>query len=560
MNFSDISIRAKLIITFCLVLAANILTGGVILYSSLSIEKNIGWTVHTYEVLQQVDLMIGAMVDQETGLRGFLITGKDSSLEPLKSGETAFTDTWSKLKALTSDNPTQQARLDAIRAQADEWQRVVSRTAIRLMHTPGSEDAAREIEHSGKGKMYFDKIRGLVAELNNAEASLLGVRSAAMASAQSMILYSVFVSIAVICLLAVGAAFALNKLIAVPIRETVGIMERLRGGDYAVKISGTERKDEVGLMSAALLSFRDGLAEAEKARREQDVREEAERQTLVRREQISRHFVTQMQNLATSFSKSSGEVADAAKNLSATAEETSRQAQAVASASEEAAANVQTVAASSEEMAASVRDINGQVSHSAEVAETAFKEAEASNTRIAALGAAAAAIGEVINLIKGIADQTNLLALNATIEAARAGEAGKGFAVVAAEVKQLAHLTAQATDEIGTKVAEIRVAAAGTVESMTEIVRVIGNIKEIASTIAGAVEQQGAATSEIAHNCHQAATGTQQVTDNISGVGHAAEMTGSASVQLMSLSGGLSNQAADLRKVVEMFVSDLAAA
>lgn len=78
--------------------------------------------------------------------------------------------------------------------------------------------------------------------------------------------------------------------------------------------------------------------------------------------------------------------------------------------------------------------------------------------------------------------------------------------------------------------------------------------------IAGAVEEQGAATDEIARNCQQAATGTQQVTHNISGVGRAAEMTGTASSQLMALSTGLTDQAEDLRKVVEAFVRDLEAA
>ncbi|MDQ0390355.1 methyl-accepting chemotaxis protein [Labrys monachus] len=356
------------------------------------------------------------------------------------------------------------------------------------------------------------------------------------------------------------AVFLTNTGIVRPIQAAMGVMASLGRGELNVEVTGAERRDEVGHIAKSIEVLRGQLQVAEKARQEQAAREGAERQQLARREKLAGDFVARMQALAAGFAQSSGEVADSAKGLSATAEETSRQAQAVAAAAEEAATNVQTVAASSEEMATSVREINGQVGHSARVADTAFNEAEASNGRIAALATAASTIGDVINLIKGIADQTNLLALNATIEAARAGEAGKGFAVVAAEVKQLADQTAKATGEIGTKVGEIQAATDGTVKSMTEIVRVIGEMKEVASAIAGAVEQQGAATAEIARNCQQAATGTHQVTQNISGVGQAAEMTGAASTQLMTLSTGLSSQAADLRKVVETFVKDFAAA
>ncbi|MDR3374042.1 MAG: methyl-accepting chemotaxis protein [Ancalomicrobiaceae bacterium] len=383
-------------------------------------------------------------------------------------------------------------------------------------------------------------------------------------TAQQQVTFTVTLTLAMIgigTLAVIGLAVVLVRggLVA-PIRMIMAAMEAMGRGELGTAVHGTERHDEVGAIAKTLEVLRGQLGVAERARAEQAKADAAVRDMTTKRARLADAFVGRMQSLAAGFAHSSSDVADAAKNLSATAEETSRQAQAVAEAAEEAATNVQTVAASSEELAASVHEINGQVSHSANVADTAFTEAESSNSRIATLATSAAAIGDVVNLIKGIADQTNLLALNATIEAARAGEAGRGFAVVASEVKQLAAQTSSATGEIASKVSEIQQATHATVQSMIEIVRTISSVKEIAASIAGAVEEQGAATNEIAHNCQRAAQGTAQVTSNISGVGHAAETTGAASTQLMTLAGGLEVQAADLQKAVESFVADLKAA
>ncbi|BBE74821.1 methyl-accepting chemotaxis protein [Oharaeibacter diazotrophicus] len=363
----------------------------------------------------------------------------------------------------------------------------------------------------------------------------------------------------VIAILAV-AMLLLRATVTRPLAGIIATMGTMQRGDYAVTVPGLGRKDEVGAIAGSLEAFRQSLAAAEEARVAQEAAKAAEEALVRRRAELAERFVGRMEKLADGFAKSSTEVADAARNLSATAEETSRQAQAVAGAAEEASTNVQTVAAGAEELSASIREISKQVSQSAEVASAAAREAEASTQNVQALAHSAQQIGEVVELISNIAAQTNLLALNATIEAARAGEAGRGFAVVAAEVKELANQTAKATEEIGRKIGEIQTATGTTVDSISRIVRTIGSIQQSASAIAGAVEEQGAATEEIASNTQRAATGTTDVTGNIAGVGTAAEMTGTASTQLMGLSGKLSDQSRVLQQEVADFVEGLRAA
>jgi methyl-accepting chemotaxis protein len=212
---------------------------------------------------------------------------------------------------------------------------------------------------------------------------------------------------------------------------------------------------------------------------------------------------------------SSNQVSSSMREMGEATDQVSNNLSTVAAAAEQMSSSVNTVATAIEEMYASLNEVARNSSRGASVTQNASDSADRTSTIVNGLGTAAQEIGDVVDLIQGIAAQTNLLALNATIEAAGAGEAGKGFAVVANEVKELARQTAKATEDIRVKVEGIQANTQSAVDAIESIVKVIAEINAIMGTIASAVEEQTATTNEISKSLSESATAATSVSENV---------------------------------------------
>ena len=173
----------------------------------------------------------------------------------------------------------------------------------------------------------------------------------------------------------------------------------------------------------------------------------------------------------------------------------------------EVSANIQTVAGATEELLASVQEISRSMAQSQASINEIIDSNHTAKTAIDDLRANAAAMGDIVTLIRDISEQVNLLALNATIEAARAGEAGKGFAVVANEVKNLANQTANATEQISAEISAMQGLAKSVEDNATRIEKSTLNAGESVDTIVSALEEQSAVTSEVSDNMQQISAG-----------------------------------------------------
>src|SRR6185437_11703292 len=111
------------------------------------------------------------VVDQETGQRGFLITGDDSYLQPYVAGAEAVARARAALAAAGQSDPAIADGVARVDAALAAW-RVEADREIDARRTQG-EAAAAAIVAVGEGKALFDRLRIEAAELS----TVVGARS-----------------------------------------------------------------------------------------------------------------------------------------------------------------------------------------------------------------------------------------------------------------------------------------------------------------------------------------------------------------------------------------------
>jgi methyl-accepting chemotaxis protein len=362
-------------------------------------------------------------------------------------------------------------------------------------------------------------------------------------------------------LLCVVIALGSLRSIVRPVQHLATTMTEISAGNIEAKVTGVDRKDEIGRMAEAINVFRANTARlkrVETKRRE----EEKERQETREREMrmLADEFEQSVKDLMAGLEQAAKLMHGGAKTLSNTAAETRTSSHCANESVERAADRVSSVSHAAEELSKTIQMLTARTAHMSRVTSDTASNAKGARQQIENLSQAIGQIIYVTDFINDIARQTNLLALNATIESARAGEMGRGFAVVAAEVKQLAQLTGGATEDIVTKIGTVRQCCGSAEEAIGHIAEAIEELNGFAAGMAAAVEQQSIATSEISRSAHEAATASSTISKNTALLKDKADETDGAARSVYDGSLRLLGQTAEVCKRVDAFLTHVRAA
>ena len=232
----------------------------------------------------------------------------------------------------------------------------------------------------------------------------------------------------------------------------------------------------------------------------------------------------------------------------------------IASGNGDLSARTEAQASNLEETAASMEEINGTIQQTAHLAaegatlarDTASvaQRSHAAVTNVAdtmkEIAESSRRIGDIIQVIEGVAFQTNILALNAAVEAARAGEQGRGFAVVAAEVRALAQRTSTAAKEIRALIEESRQRVdAGDARAR--------EARDRMDEAMASVERVAAVLEEIHHSTREQTTGVSQVSEAVSQLDSITQQNAAMVEELSAASASLNRQVEQVHNSIRVF-------
>ena len=141
-----------------------------LLVEILTLTSSLKWVDHAEQVISNSRQLMRYMVDMETGVRGYHLTGDKSFLEPYEAAKPRVPEQFALLLKLTADTPDQQRRLKEIQEADLRW---MDYAEALLRQPPGQSLSSGDF---AAGKELMDQIRTKEREFLEAEDQLRNVR------------------------------------------------------------------------------------------------------------------------------------------------------------------------------------------------------------------------------------------------------------------------------------------------------------------------------------------------------------------------------------------------
>jgi len=174
-----------------------------------------------------------ALVNQETGIRGYAVTGDRDDLAPYTEGLAAQRELVAAMRPLLADEPEIARQLDRVEEQATAWRLEV---AERVVTAPDAATARTYI--TNEARVRFDEMRASLDELERMVSELRDQAAENARSTGNTLVFLLVVAAAVIILAGVALLASLNRAVINPVTDLADQVRKVAKGDYDREIRG----------------------------------------------------------------------------------------------------------------------------------------------------------------------------------------------------------------------------------------------------------------------------------------------------------------------------------
>ena len=516
----------------------TVLSSGAVLLTDNQLQEATDARDRSSQLIRGLDGFRAAMLDQETGLRGYLLTGRDGSLEPYRAGRPALDEAISRLRAMIGDDAERTRLLADAAAAARSWQTDIGEAAIRSAADPATRADAVRIEADGKGKQLFDTFREKLASIESLEETVRAVQAGRVAQAQRDVRVALWGGTLLTLLICAGIWIAINRLIVGPLQRVMAFVARVGGGDLSGRLEAGVG-GEVGRLAGTLNAMVAGLSDLART---------------------NRAATADLNAAAAEIRASAQEQAASVEQQFAAVQETAATVDEITHSGAQISKRATEVIATAQATAQTSRQGLRAVSDTARAMDAIREQAEAVAGNIVSLSEKTQTIGDIIETVNDISERTHLLALNAAIEAAAAGESGRSFAVVASEMKLLADQAKAATGQVRGLLGEIQRGINTSVMLTEEAVKRAASGKTRSDTtqrtieeITARVEENVQTFQQIVASTNQQQLGIEQVMGALQNIRQASQQTAAGTRQVETASANLTELAQALMALAERY-------
>src|SRR6266487_989628 len=219
---------------------------------------------HARDGLIAADAIEKVVVDLETGVRGYVITGEERFLEPWNNARAALPAQARSLERLAGDSPDELGRTRQILQGVTSY---VQEYATPLIDAVRSNDVAspRSVATTDEGKQRVDALRAQLDGLRTAQRARIAVRQQRADAAARRATVDGAAGLAGSILLVLIFTGYLTRVVVLPVRRAARMAGSLAGGDLEARLPETgageigELEHAFNAMGGSLETSRDEL-------------------------------------------------------------------------------------------------------------------------------------------------------------------------------------------------------------------------------------------------------------------------------------------------------------